>query len=555
MDFEQVYTKAESECVYLSEKSYIRIYVGSSISNSDAASVFESFQAEIDRRHIKARVITTGSFGYDDLEPIVLVEKPGQPTVLYNNVTPEIALELVNDYLMNNHPRSNRAFCSIGSEKVNNVPHASDLPLFNLQHRIALRNCGTIDPENINHYILKGKGYRGLTKALRMNQQDVIEELKKSGLRGRGGAGYFTADKWRIFHDVEGSEKYVICNAVDSDPQARTARLLLESDPHSVLEGMLISAYAVGANHCIVCVNPEYSLAIRRLGKALEQMREYSLLGHPILDSAFDSGIEIKEVPASFVSGEETALLRCMEEKQVMPYMRPPYPTAHGLGDKPTLINNVETFSNVSAIFQNGSPWYCGFGTEQSKGSKVITLTGHVVHKYSVEVPFGTTLRSIVEDIGGGVSNNKDIKAVQFGGPTGGFFTADSLDLRVDYETIEGAGSIIGSGTIKVFNNDSCAVEMTKEIISYIQTQSCGKCVFCREGSYQMVDFLEDISGNMGKLQDLDLLVELGEEMKIGCICGLGRTAPNPVLSSIKLFRDEYDVHIKEKRCPLNSNV
>jgi NADH-quinone oxidoreductase subunit F len=552
MNFEQIYAKAKSECNYLNDKDCMKIFIGSSIGHSTAADVFNTFQMEIDKHEIKAKRITTGSFGYHDLEPVVLIEKPGPFAILYNNVTPEIASELVNDYLMNDNPRPDRAFCSIGSDKINNIPHISDLPLFNLQKRIALRNCGTINPENINHYILKGQGYNGLTKALQMNQQEVIEELKKSRLRGRGGAGYFAADKWRICHDAEGSEKYVICNAVDADPRALTARLLLESDPHSVLEGILISAYAVGASRSIVCVNAEYNLAIRRLRNALEQMREYTLLGPHILDSAFDSEIEIKEVPASFVSGEETALLRCMEEKQIMPYIRPPYPAANGFRDTPTLINNVETLSNVSAIFQNGSKWYSGFGTEQSKGSKVITLMGHAVYKYTVEVPFGTTLRSIVEDIGGGVSNGKKIKAVQFGGPTGAFLTVDSLDIPVDYERIEEAGSIIGSGTIEVFNSDSCAVEMTKHIISYIQAQSCGKCVFCREGSYQMADILKDISEQMGKPQDLDLLIDLGEKMKIGCICGLGRTAPNPVLSSIKFFRNEYEDHIKEKRCPIN---
>jgi NADH:ubiquinone oxidoreductase subunit F (NADH-binding) len=385
-----------------------------------------------------------------------------------------------------------------------------------------------------------------------MNPQDGIEELKKSGLRGRGGAGYFTADKWKVCREAEDSEKYVICNAVDSDPRARTAQLLLESDPHSVLEGMLISANAVGTSHCIVYVNTENSLGIKRLRRALEQMREYGLLGQNILDSTFHSEIEIKEVAPSFFSGEETALLRCMEEKQVMPYVRPPYPATHGFRNKPTLISHVETLSNVSAIFQNGSQWYSDFGTEQSKGAKVITLSGNVVHKYTVEVPFGTTLRSIFKDIGGGVSEGKDIKAVQFGGPTGAYFPADSLDIRIDYETMKEAGSIIGSGTVEVFDGDSCAVEMTKDILSYIHAQSCGKCVFCREGSYQMADILKDISEYMGKPQDLDLLIELGEKMKIGCICGLGQTAPNPVLSSIKFFRNEYDVHIKEKRCPIS---
>jgi len=551
MNFGQVYEKAESECNYLNDRDCIKIYIGSSTDHSTSASGANTFQAEIDKRGIKARVITTGSFGYYDLDPVALIEKTGQSPILYNNVTPEIASELVNNYLMNGNPRSGMAFCSIGDDKINNISLISDLPLFKLQNRIALRSCGYIDPENINHYILRGQGYRGLSKALQMNQQDVIEELKKSGLRGRGGAGFFTADKWKICHEAEGSGKCVICNAVDADPRAHTAQLLLEGDPHAVLEGMLISAYAVGASHCIVCVNAEHGLAIKRLRKALEQMRVYGLLGHNILDSNFSSEIEIKEVPSSFVSGEETALLRCLEEKQVMPYLRPPYPAIHGLADKPTLINQLETLSNVSAIFQNGSQWYSSFGTEQSKGTKVITLSGKVVHQYTVEVPFGTTLRSIVEDIGGGVLSGKNIKAVQFGGPTGAYFNADSLDIQVDYKTMEEAGSIIGSGTVEVFDSDSCAVEMTKDIISYIHTQSCGKCVFCREGSYQMSDILKDISEHLGKPQDLDLLIELGEEMKIGCICGLGRTAPNPVLSSIQLFRKEYEVHIKEKRCPI----
>jgi NADH-quinone oxidoreductase subunit F len=551
MKFEEVYTKAESECAYLSDKSCIKIFIGSSIGHSAAADISNSFQAEIDRHHIKARVITTGSFGYYDLEPVVLIEKPGQPTILYNNVTPEIASGLVKDYLTKDNPRPDMALCSIGSEKTKNIPHVFDLPLFNLQKRIALCNCGFIDPENINHYILKGQGYSGLKKALQMNSQDMIEELKKSGLRGRGGAGFFTADKWKVCRDAEESEKYVICNAMDSDPRARTAQLLLESDPHSFLEGMLISAYAIGASHCFVYVNNENSLGIKRLRKALEQMREYGLLGQNILDSTFYSEIEIKEVAPSFISGEETALLRCMEEKQVMPYVRPPYPATNGFRNKPTLINHVETLSNVSAIFHNGSKWYSDFGTERSKGAKVMTLSGNAVHQYTVEVPFGTTLRSIVKDIGGGVSEGKTIKAVQFGGPTGSFLPADSLDIRIDYETMKEAESIIGSGTVKVFDSDSCAVEMTKDTLSYIHAQSCGKCVFCREGSYQMADILKDISEQMGKPQDLDLLIDLGEKMKIGCICGLGQTAPNPVLSSIKFFRNEYDVHIKEKRCPL----
>ena len=553
MNFEQIYSKAESECSYLNDRDCVKIYVSSLMNDLKAQGVFDRFQAEIDKNDINAKVIKTGSLGYYDLEPLVVVEKTGQSSVLYNNVTPEKASELVNDYVTNDNPRPDMAFCSIGRDKMNNVPHPSELPLFNKQDRIALRNCGYIDPENINHYILRGKGYSGLSKALNMSREEVIEELKNSGLRGRGGAGFDTADKWQTCRDVERSEKYIICNAVDSDPRSRAARLLLKSDPHSVIEGILIGAYAVEAAQCIICVNAEYDLAIKRLGNAIEQLKEYNLLGDNILDSSFNCQIEIMELEASLVSGEETALLRSIEGKQAMPYARPPYPATKGFADMPTLINNLETMSNVSAIFQNGSAWYAGFGTEQGKGTKVVTLSGSVVHKYTVEVPFGTTLQSIVENIGGGVSNGKGIKAVQLGGPTGVYFVPDFLDIPIDYETIQEAGSMIGSGTVEVFDSDSCAVEMTKDILSYLHTQSCGKCVFCREGTYQMSDILEDISEYKGKAQDLDKLIELGEAMKSGCICDLGRTAPNPVLSSIKCFRHEYDVHIKEKRCPVNS--
>ena len=283
-------------------------------------------------------------------------------------------------------------------------------------------------------------------------------------------------------------------------------------------------------------------------------MKRYGLLGESILGSAFSCEIEIREVPSSLVAGEETALLSFLEGRQAMPYLRPPYPAISGLADEPALINNLETIANVSAIFQNGWEWYSAFGTEQSRGAKVITLAGDVVHKYTAEVPFGTSLESVVAAIGGGVADGKNIKAVQFGGPTGAYFAADSLDIRLDYESLREAGSIIGSGTVEVFDSDSCAVEMTRETVSYLQTQSCGKCVFCREGSYQMSDILQDIAEGKGEPRDLELLTELGEAMKIGCICSLGRTAPNPVLSGMKLFSGDYNAHVKDKRCPINSD-
>jgi NADH-quinone oxidoreductase subunit F len=557
MNFEQIRAKAKSECNYLNDEDCIKIYISSSVGNSTTVSVFKSFQEEIDKCSIKARVIITGSLGYYDLEPVVLIKKPSQSTatILYHHVTPEIAAELVDDYLINDNPRPDLALSSTGADKIKGIPNVSDLPLFNLQNRIALRNCGYIDPEDINQYILRGQGYSGLAKALQMKQMDVIGLLKKSGLRGRGGAGYPTADKWAVCQEAAGNEKYLVCNALDTDPRALSARLLLESDPHSVLEGMLIGAYAVGASRCFICVNADYGQAAKRLEKALGQVREYSLLGSNILDSGFTAEIAIKEIEVSLVSGEETALIRYLDGKQAIPYVRPPYPAVSGLGGQPTLINNLETMSNISAVFQNSPEWYAAFGTEKSKGTKIVNLSGKVAHKYTVEVPFGTTLREIFKDIGGGVADGKDFKAVQFGGPTGAYFAADSLDIPVDYEAVEKAGSIIGSGTVEVFDSDSCAVETARDAISYIQSQSCGKCVFCREGSYQMSDILQDIAEGNGKPQDLDLLVELGEAMKVGSICALGLTAPNPVLSSIKLFGPDYEAHIRQKRCPLNGSV
>lgn len=439
--------------------------------------------------------------------------------------------------------------CGNLSDKTTTIPNIPELSSFKLERRIALRNCGLIDPENINHYISRSKGFSGLSRALESGRQDVIEELGKSDLRGRGGAGYPTADKWQVCLDAKGSEKHVICNTVDADPEARTARLLLENDPCAVLEGLLIGAYAVCAKKGYICINKEYNTAINRINRALEQMRDYGLLGENILDSEFGCDIEVEEVASALVAGEETALIRALEGKQMMPYLRTVYPAEKGFNDKPTLVSNAETLSNVSAVFQNNPEIISGIGIGKSRGTKVITLCGDVINKYTVEVSFGTTLRTLVEDIGGGVAGGKDIKAVRFGGPTGSFFTGDSLDTPISYETMAEADAIIGSGTIVVYRGDCCAVEMTRDAMSYLQAESCGKCVFCREGTYQFLDILNDIADNKGKETDLDLLGEIAEGMKTGSICGLGRTVPVPVLSSLKFFRSDYEAHIKEKRC------
>ena len=550
MNFEQVYAAAEAECNYLSNKDCIKIYISASPEDSSVAGIRDIFQNEIDKSNISARVITAGPSGYDDLEPMVRIEKPGRGAILYHNMTPETASEIAESYLQNDDSRPDLALCYSGDEKISDIPHISQLPLFNLQSRTVLKNCGHIDPKDINQYIVAGRGYSGLHRALQMSRKEVIEELGKTGLRGKGGAGYNTAAKWQICHDTEGDDKYAVCNAIDADPKARTVRLLLESDPHSVLEGLLIGAYAAGAANCFICVNSEYRNGIEILRQAIEQMKKYSLLGEKVLDSDFKCDIEIKEIASSLVSGEETAIIRSLENKQAMPYLRTVYPAVKGLNDKPTLINSAETLANVSAVFRDSTEAIAGTGTEKSKGTKVMTLSGEIEHGYTVEVPFGITPRSIVQDIGGGMPGGKSIKAVQFGGPTGAFFTESSLDTPVSYEAMEEAGGIIGSGTIEVLDSDKCAVETARDIVSYIQSESCGKCVFCREGTLQIADILNDIAEKKGKQEDLDLIIELAEGMKTGSICGLGRTAALPVLSSISLFRDDYDAHIRDKRCP-----
>ncbi|MCL6476971.1 MAG: 4Fe-4S binding protein [Peptococcaceae bacterium] len=423
------------------------------------------------------------------------------------------------------------------------------LPVSGLQVRIALRNCGHIDPGNISQYIARG-GYSGLARALRMTPGEVIAEIGKSGLRGRGGAGFPTATKWSLCHSAPGSEKYMICNAAGGDPEACAGRLLLEGDPHSVLEGMLIGAYAAGAAHGYIYVNAENLLAVERLKTALKQMEENGLLGDHILDSGFGFHIEIKEGAPGLLSGEETAVISALEGRLLMPYPRPPYPAVSGLRGKPTVVNNVETLANVSAILQKGPEWYAGFGTGESRGTKIFALSGKVANAGIIEVPLGVTLRRIVYDIGGGVPDGKDLKAVLIGGPAGGCLPEGALDLPVDFENLTAEGAIIGTGSIMVADQDTCVVDLAKACLSITKAESCGKCVMCREGTAQMLQILTDITAGKGKPEDIDLLIELGEGMKAGSLCALGKTAPNPVLTTVKHFREEYEAHIRRKRCP-----
>ncbi len=420
--------------------------------------------------------------------------------------------------------------------------------MFKPQVRIALRNCGEIDPGNIDHYINRG-GYSGLVRALKMAPEEVIEEVGRSGLRERGWDGFSAGEKWRLGFNAPGSEKIVICNAAEGDPNSLIARTLLEGDPHAVLEGMVIGAYATGAGLGYVFVNAEDGPAIVRLKSALKQMEDHRLQGDHIVDSNVCFRIEVKEGTGKLACSDETFLINAIEGKQTMPFVCSSRPPISGLGGKPTLIHQAETWAHVSAVMEKGAEWYAGFGTEQSSGTKVLSLLGKVMHPGLIEVPMGTALREIVYDIGGGIPDGKLLKTIQVGGPTGGYLPASSLDLPIDYEHLSAAGALMGSGSIVVIDGDACIVDQAKCSLSFIQSESCGKCVFCREGTMQMAEILTDITEGRGKAHDIDLLLELGEGLKLGAQCDLGRTAPNPALTAIRYFREELEAHLKERKC------
>jgi NADH:ubiquinone oxidoreductase subunit F (NADH-binding)/(2Fe-2S) ferredoxin/ferredoxin len=511
--------------------------------------VLEAIKATLAQHKLEATITQVGCIGLCYAEPLVDIVKPGRPRISYGNVTPEIIPQLIEDYLIHDNPRADLALGTLGDGDIEGIPKLFELPMLKDQVRIALRNCGIIDPENINQYIANG-GYSGLERALRLSPEAVIEEIKKSGLRGRGGAGFPTGLKWEFCRKSPGSIKYIICNADEGDPGAFMDRSLLEGDPHAVLEGMLIGAYAIGATEGYIYVRAEYPLAIQRLKLALQQMMEYGLLGDNILGSSLSLHLKIKEGAGAFVCGEETAMMASIEGKRGMPRSRPPFPAQSGLWGKPTNINNVETWANVSAIMQRGADWYASYGSEKSKGTKTFALAGKINRTGLIEVPMGIPLEKIVYDIGGGIPGNKRFKAVQTGGPSGGCLPASQLNLPVDYESLTAAGSIMGSGGMVVMDEDTCIVDVARYFLSFTQAESCGKCVPCRLGTKQMLDMLENICRGKGKPEDIDLLLELSQRVKAGSLCALGGTAPNPVLTTIRYFREEYEAHIKEKRCP-----
>ncbi|MEE8418705.1 MAG: NADH-quinone oxidoreductase subunit NuoF [Dehalococcoidales bacterium] len=551
MSFEEIRNQAIAESEALQKSKKPRIFVGTATCGraAGAMAVVEAIEKEISRLGIDATVMQVGCIGLCYAEPIIDILKPGHPRVTYSRVTPEVIPQLLEDYLVNDNPRPDLAMGTIGEMTESDIPKLFELPVLKSQVRLATRNCGHIDPTEIKQYIAND-GYTGFTKALTMTPEDLIEEVKKSGLRGRGGAGFSTGTKWGFMLGSKSEKKYIICNADEGDPGAFMDRSLLEGDPHAVLEGMIIGAYAMGANEGYIYCRAEYPLAIKRLETALKQMADYNLIGDNILGTDFCLHIHMKEGAGAFVCGEETALMASIEGKRGMPRPRPPFPAVSGLWGKPTTINNVETWANISAILQKGAEWYSSYGTETSKGTKTFALTGKITNTGLIEVPLGISLGEIINEIGGGIADNKKFKAVQTGGPSGGCLPASLIDMKVDYESLAQAGSVVGSGGMGVADEDTWLVDIARFFLTFVQNESCGKCVPCRVGTRQMLQIMERITRGEGREGDIEQLEQLAGLIKSTSLCALGGTAPNPVLTTIRYFRDEFEAHIFEKRCP-----
>lgn len=528
-------------------RAHVLICGGTGCKSAGSKEVQLAFSRAIEAKGLsdEVMVVETGCHGFCEHGPLVIVYPEG---TFYCQVKAEDVEEIVESHLFKGRIVERLLYHEPLTHE--SIPNYSEINFYKKQHRLVLENCGAINPEQIEEYIAVG-GYEALAKAVTtMSPEDVIEEIKKSGLRGRGGGGFPTGMKWQFAKASVSDKKYVICNADEGDPGAFMDRSVLEGDPHKILEGMAVCGYAIGADEGYIYVRAEYPLAIKRLHIAIEQAEAMGLLGENIFGSGFSFKLHIKEGAGAFVCGEETALMASIEGKRGMPRPRPPFPAVAGLWGKPTNINNVETFGNVAAIITNGADWYAGFGTEKSKGTKVFALTGKINNTGLAEVPMGITMREIIYDIGGGINGGKKFKAVQIGGPSGGCLPESMLDLSIDYDSLTAAGAMMGSGGLVVMDEDTCMVDVAKFFLNFTQSESCGKCTPCREGTKRMLEVLTRITEGQGREGDIELLEELARNIKETALCGLGQTAPNPVLSTLKYFRHEYEAHIKEKRCP-----
>ena len=526
-------------------EKHILVCGGTGCTSSKSPRIIEKLNTLIKENNLNnVRVIQTGCFGLCAKGPIVIVRPED---VFYALVTPDDVEDIINIHIKENKIVE-RLLCKDIDETV--VKKLDELNFYKKQERIALDNCGKIDPENIDEYIAFD-GYKALEKCLfELNPDEVIKVISDSGLRGRGGAGFPTGKKWMFTKMAEGNQKYVVCNADEGDPGAFMDRSILEGTPHSVIEAMMIAGFAVGANKGYIYVRAEYPIAVKRFQKAIEQAKEYGILGKNIWETGFDFDLEIRLGAGAFVCGEETALLESIEGRRGQPRLKPPFPANSGLWGKPTLINNVETYANIPKIILNGAEWYSSIGTETSKGTKVFALGGNVNNIGLVEVPMGTTLREIVFDIGGGIPNGRKFKAAQTGGPSGGCLPEEHLDTPIDYESLGAIGSMMGSGGLIVMDDSKCMVNLAKFYLEFTVDESCGKCTPCRIGTKRMLEILQKICDGNGEEEDLEKLEKLALNIKKSSLCGLGQTAPNPVLSTLKYFREEYLAHIRDKKCP-----
>ena len=528
-------------------RAHLMLCAGTGCVSNNSFRIKESLEKEIKKHSLQDEilVVMTGCNGFCAVGPIMVVKPDG---IFYQNLTEEDTPYLVEEHFLKGRPVQKLMYFPPKEKEV--IPKMMDIGFFAHQTLVALKNRGLIDPEKIDEYIARD-GYRALAKALTsMTPEQVIKEIKDSGLRGRGGAGFPTGLKWEFCRKSPGDEKYIICNADEGDPGAFMDRSIIESDPHLVLEGMIIGAYGIGANQGYVYIRNEYPLAMKRLEIAISQARQYGLLGENIFESGFNFDIRIQKGAGAFVCGEETSLIASIEGKPPEPRQRPPFPAQSGVWGKPTNINNVETWATVPTIIFKGAEWFSAIGTEKSKGTKVFSLVGKINNTGLVEVPMGITLREIIYDIGDGIPGGKKFKAVQTGGPSGGCIPAELIDLPVDYEQLTKVGSIMGSGGMIVMDEDTCVVDIARYFIKFTNDESCGKCSSCREGSEALLEILNRICNGEGEEGDIILLEELGKAIKDASLCGLGQTLPNPVLSTLQYFKNEYEAHIKEKKCP-----
>ena len=522
---------------------------------SGAKAVFDVLTEELSKSSEDIIVAKTGCLGFCQMEPIVEVFRPGEPRLLYKQVTADKAAEVAAE-ILSGKPKKENVLCTVNGRKgeskaaTKGIPRMEDIPFYKKQEKIALGRCGNIDPESLAEYVATG-GYFSLWKVLTsMKPEDVVAEVERSGLRGRGGAGFPTGRKWQLTRKAPGDRKFIVCNADEGDPGAYMDRSLLEGDPFAVLEGMTIGAYAIGAQQGFIYVRDEYPLAVENLNTAIAEARARGLLGQNILGAGFSFDVRLIRGGGAFVCGEETALIASIEGRPGEPRQRPPYPAEKGLWGKPTNINNVETWVNVPWILWNGAEAYHRVGTETSKGTKVFSIVGKINNTGLIEVPMGLTLREIVYDIGGGIPDGKKFKAVQTGGPSGGCIPESLLDLPVDYESLTKAGAIMGSGGMIVMDEDTCMVDVARYFLDFLKEESCGKCAPCREGIDRALEILERICHGNGEESDLQTLEGIAQMMKGFALCALGTTAPNPLLSTIRYFRDEYEAHIRDGRCP-----